>query len=283
MLLHEDKFEYVCHSYATNSVWKGMPFSAECFIYNLSDSTPLTPTETVKDLGVVVSSDLSWNAQISSMASKGRAMSAWVFSAFITREKFAMMLLYKSLVRSHLEYCCVLWNPKLVSHIQLLESVQRSFTARIWGLEHLNYWERLKALKLMSLQRRRERYIIIHMWKILNLRCPNDVGISFSSPSRLGIRANIPTLSKVCSQRNQSIYDSSFAVMGPKLWNIIPSCLHQITDQQQFKIQLTTYLNKIPDEPPVPGYCCSNSNSILDWNKCADSVLQGRSCDPMSL
>jgi len=76
MLLHEEKFEYVCHSYARNLVWKGMPFSAEFFIYNLSDSTLLTPTETVKDLGVIVISDLSWSIQISAMASKGRAMSA---------------------------------------------------------------------------------------------------------------------------------------------------------------------------------------------------------------
>ena len=210
-------------------------------------------------------------------------MASWVLSAFRTRDRTSMMLLYKSLVRSLLEYCCVLWNPKLITHIQQLEAVQRSFTARIWGLDHLNYWERLKALRLMSLQRRRERYMIIHMWKILNGKCPNDVHVSFKPLSRRGILAEIPPLPKKCSQRNQSLYESSFAVMGPRLWNSIPEALHQINDQQQFKIELTKHLNEIPDEPAIPGYSCRNSNSILDWSKCADDMLLRRSSSPMSL
>ena len=80
-----------------------------------------------------------------------------------TRDKQTMMTLYKSLVRSHLEYCCPLWNSSTLADIQQLEGVQRTFTSRISGVGHLNYWERLKALNLMSLQRRRERYIIIHI------------------------------------------------------------------------------------------------------------------------
>ena len=47
-----------------------------------------------------------------------------------------------------------------------LEAVQRSFTAKIDGMEDKNYWQRLSSLKLFSLQQRRERFIIIHMWKI---------------------------------------------------------------------------------------------------------------------
>ena len=37
---------------------------------------------------------------------------------------------------------------------------------------------------------------------------------------------------------NQSLYDSSFAVMGPRLWNILPSHSHRIKEPQQFKIKL---------------------------------------------
>ena len=40
----------------------------------------------------------------------------------------------------------------------------------------LNYWERLRELKLYSLQRPRERYIIIYIWKITQHMVPNIDG-----------------------------------------------------------------------------------------------------------
>ena len=128
---------------------------------------------------------------------------------FKMRDKATMMTLYKSLVRSHLEYCCPLWNCSKNKDIQQLERIQRTFTLKIDGIQHLNYWQRLKALNLMSLQRRRERYLIIHMWKVLHCKCPNDIGIQFSV-----------TL-KSSSQCNQALHDNSFEVTGPRLWNVI--------------------------------------------------------------
>ena len=133
-------------------------------------------------------------------------------------------------------------------------------------MQHLNYWQRLKALKLMSLQRRRERYTIIHMWKILHKKCPNDVNIQFTDTLRYGQKAVVPSLSTSSSQRNQTIFDSSFAVMGPRLWNIIPTNLHLIEDPLRFKSLLTEFVTSIPDEPPVTGYCCQNGNSLLNWS-----------------
>ena len=70
-------------------------------------------------------------------------------------------------VRSRVKYCCPLWNPTKITVIKSIESVQRQFTRPIRGLKDTNYWDRLRELKLSPLQRRRERYMIIHVWKIL--------------------------------------------------------------------------------------------------------------------
>ena len=59
--------------------------------------------------------------------------------------------------------CSQLWSP---ASIASLESVARHFTSQIDGLNHLDYWDHLKVLKLFSKERRRERYQIIFFWKI---------------------------------------------------------------------------------------------------------------------
>ena len=72
--------------------------------------------------------------------------------------------------------------------------------------------------------------------------------------------------SKSSTQRQQSLYDGSFAVMGPRLWNTIPSDLHLIEDPLLFKAKLSEFLKPFPDNPSVSNYSCPNGNSLLDWS-----------------
>jgi hypothetical protein len=201
------------------------------------------------------------------MVSRARSKSAWVFSVFKSRDAYVMLTLYKALVRSLLEYCCPLWHPKKISDIEAIEGVQREFTSRITGCWSLSYWERLKKLNLMSLQRRRERYILINMWRVLHRRIPNDLHIEFRPPSRLGTRAKVPGLRRNGRQVNQSLYDSSFAVSGPTLWNVLPTALTEINCEVGFKMKLTAYLSGLPDEPPVRGYQRARNNSLTEVGK----------------
>ena len=147
-----------------------------------------------------------------------------------------------------------------------MEGVQRTFTNRIGSLENMIYRERLSHLKLMSLQRRRERYTILMMWKILHNVVPNCSNIKFTNTSRHGTRAIIPSLSRLSSLSNQTLYDSSFAVRGPKLWNKVPDSIKAEATFELFKVSLSKFLALIPDNPPISGYSCSWSNSLVDYS-----------------
>ena len=70
---------------------------------------------------------------------------------------------------------------------------------------------------------------------------------------------------KGCSQRNQSLYDGSFAVLGARLWNVVPVDVKSLKTFLSFKEKLSEFLASFPDNPPVRGYSCTNSNSLLDW------------------
>ena len=88
---------------------------------------------------MTITSDLNWTAHIKAMADKARQKAAWVLSVFYSRGPTTMLTLFKSMVRSLLKHCCPLWNPQKVSDIQELEKVQRSSTARIAGVKHLDF------------------------------------------------------------------------------------------------------------------------------------------------
>ena len=111
MLLHEDKFDLITHRANPLSTLYELPHISELLSYFTSSGITLYPTDTVEDLGVITSSDLSWSPHIGSIVSRARSVASWVLSVFKTRARPTMLTLYKLLVRSHLEYCCPLWNP----------------------------------------------------------------------------------------------------------------------------------------------------------------------------
>ena len=264
MQLHEQKFELLVHRAGPATSLDHMPFTSQLYSYKASEEVSLWPTDELRDLGVIISSDLSWKSQISSVVTKARSFAAWVLSVFKSREPEVMMTLHKSYVRSQLEYCSLLWHPQSIDDIEAIEGVQRTFTSKIMGLGHMNYWERLKALNLMSLQRRRERYVIIMMWKIINGVVPNDMKIEYHHNERLGIRASLPSMFTGCRQRVRTLYDSSFAYIGPNLWNMLPKRINLIGDQHKFKGELTKFVLSLPDKPPVHGYVRANNNSLVE-------------------
>jgi hypothetical protein len=265
MELHEKKFEVL--NYSLNPSWllQQLPFMTDCKEYLTSEGHAIEPKDTVRDLGVLISSNRSWSPHIEETAQSARKIASWVLGVFRDRSPSVMMTLFKSMVRSKLEYCCPVWNPSKVQDIQALENVQRNFTRRVSGCQNLDYWDRLKQLNIQSLQRRRERYCIIHVWKILNDFAPNDIGMKFNNHIRLGTRVVLPPMNNKVQVSVRTDYDNSFKVKAGKLWNLLPNTVNTVTSLDQFKAALGKFLRKVPDTPPVPGYTSANRNSLLDW------------------
>ena len=83
----------------------------------------LEKVSSFKYLGVNITDDLSWANHTSVIASKARKILGLLYRHFSSwSPPEALLQLYKSLVRPHLEYASQVWNPHLVKDIDQLEN-----------------------------------------------------------------------------------------------------------------------------------------------------------------
>lgn len=125
------------------------------------DGTALAEVNEIRDLGVIVDSQLKFTSHINKSVTKAAQMLGFLKrnSGGFRRQR-TKILLYQTLVRSHLEFASVVWNPYYAVHSQRVESIQRAFTRHLAynssGFSHRNpYKERLIRFRMCSLRERR--------------------------------------------------------------------------------------------------------------------------------
>ena len=128
-----------------------------------------------------------------------------------------------------------------------LERIQRLFTKYISGMQNLSYHQRLNALRLYSLQRRRDRYIVIFMLKVQIYTSERR--------GRLCYTQHVPVghIGSICF--------NSFRWKASRLFNALPANIRNTTNCETsvFKKKVDSYLQTILDNPCVP-----NEDNSLD-------------------
>ena len=267
MKLNDSKFEVIRYG-------QDQDIKAETKYKSPSGDT-IEIKETVKDLGVLLSDNCSFRKHIETTIAKARNMISWIFRTFKTRKPEPMLILFKMLVLPILEYCSVLWSPQDVGSIQKLDEIQRSFIRKISNDADSDYWKRLKQFKLYSLERRRERYRIMYVWKVLEGLVPNvNNKIASKTHARHGRKCLIP----IVPRGNLSkIKLASFPIQGANLFNALPKHVRNVTNTKLdcFKRALDAYLKSVPDEPQLAGYTLyrrASSNSIIHMSPYSENL-----------
>ena len=246
------KFHYVSYSSSLSSNVTN--------VYVNPDLEIINPTNNVLDLGIFMSGDCSFEFHIKNVCQKCTNLSGWILRTFSIRDITTMLTLFKSLVLSRLDYASQLWSPHLVKHIDQLEKIQRSFTKHITGMHGLDYSDRLVFLKLHSLQRRRERYCIIYVWKIIEGLVPN-----FSNPivcSYSDRRGRSCIVSHVHVGRLGTLAFNSFRWRAIRLFNAMPNHIRCISSCSVLSFKCKLDLRNIVDLPGRPGF----NNSLDSMN-----------------
>ena len=203
----------------------------------------ITKVESHKDLGIILSSNLTWDAHYNHIIAKAYSILGLLRRTFspqnLTKSK---KQLYISLVRSQLLYCSILWKPYFIKHIQQLERVQRRATKYILNDFTSDYKSRLIQTQLLPLT-----YILDLndvMFFIKSLRNHHDGFIinnyiKFVTGNTRSASSNKLHQARSTNNTNNNFYFNRL----PRIWNALP-IIDLNEHPTRIKNKLSKYLRK---------------------------------------
>ena len=133
---------------------------------------PLEVLNETKLLGTIISNDLKWNKNTEKIVKDAnkRMKMIHVAAKFVNNDQ-DMVYLYKTFIRSILEYSAVVWHSSLSqNNISDIERIQKTALKVILKERYTNYDSALKVLNLESLSKRREMLCLRFAKKSLKLQ-----------------------------------------------------------------------------------------------------------------
>ncbi|KAI8513794.1 hypothetical protein Bbelb_081180 [Branchiostoma belcheri] len=193
-------------------------------------------THVEKDLGVLVDNQLKFHENSAAAAKKANQVLGLVKRCFSNLDESSVPILFKCMVRPHLEYANVVWGPHFSGDQALIERVQHRATRLVPALQELPYSSRLQKLHLPSLSYRRVRGDMIQMYKIMTRRerVEPEEFFEISQVEKTrghAYKLKVP-LAKAAVRRH------SFAIRAVQLWNSLPSSVVDAESVNCFKSRL---------------------------------------------
>ncbi|CAF4940037.1 unnamed protein product [Pieris macdunnoughi] len=147
-------------------------------VYKL-DGAPLKEVQEIRDLGVIIDKKLTFTSQVNKVVTTSARMLGFLKRNADCFGCTTKTILYNALVRSHVEFGSIIWNPLYAIHSQRVESIQRSFTRHLAfisrGFSHRQpYHQRLKKFNMLSLNNRRALAGVTFLYKLLNNHLQNS-------------------------------------------------------------------------------------------------------------
>ena len=188
--------------------------------YSINGQT-LQQVDRVKDLGIMMDPSLKFASHIDTITHKAAAVSWMIRASFSSRDQDVLKLAFCTYVRPILEYCSPVWNPHHKYLIDRVEKIQKRFTKSIPSVAKYPYMERLRHLKLMTLERRRLLADLTFCFKLLNGFADSPLRHLLLVQEYSGTRGHSFKLR--CSKFSTDVTKYSFCNRIVKPWNALPN------------------------------------------------------------
>ncbi|CAK1578673.1 unnamed protein product [Parnassius mnemosyne] len=199
---------------------------------------PLSISETLKNLGIIMDCKLTWNAHITEISRK----IYYTFHSLKCLQHFlplsTKISLVQTLIFPILDYADVCYLDATEEQLNKLERLQNLCIRYIFGLkkyDHVSSYR--KQLKWLPIRLRRNTRILCLLFNILyNPTSPPYLRDRFHfahSPDAV-CRSHLKTLLNFPSSKTKS-YSHSFTVHAVRLWNSLPAAIREAQSVSVFK------------------------------------------------
>ena len=165
-----------------------------------------------------------------------RKMLGIIKRRFSDLDRSSFILLYKGMVRCHLEYAVSVWNPFRLGLIGDIENVQKRATKLLGLCKSLSYKDRLMFLNLPTLKFRRLRGDMIEVFKILHTVYDTNVAPLLVRNFDTRTRGN--SLKLKITRCRYDIKKFSFCNRVVNIWNSLPDYVVNSDSVNNFKNNL---------------------------------------------
>ena len=214
----------------------------------------LTQVTEEKDLGVIVDEQLNFNKHIEVKINKANRMPGIIRSTFRYMDSALFKILYKTLVRPHVEYASIIWSSHTKGYKDKLENLQRRATKLVPQLKNLSYQDRLQSLQLPTLQYRRLRSDLIYIYKMTHSMVEMDINTHCKScnHNKLMLQQTLRTTNRGHNKKYQihhhpGIRDRFITSRSLPCWNSLSDKTVNSTSVNTFKCNLSSETS-LPDK-----------------------------------
>ena len=196
-------------------------------------------------LGVTIDEQLKWKAHIKNVC-KNVSRNVYLLSklkGFVDID--ARKMFFNAHIKSHIDYCSTTWDGSGEVHKLKLGSLYRRAAKQMLPDPTLTTDQKMCKLQMLPLSNHLLFNKGIIMFKIWTRNTPSYLSSMFSK-----------THSKYATSRKnfdlplprKEFYKASLSFSGPKLWNLLPSHVKNVSSLATFKVKLFQFL--LSYEPP---------------------------------
>ena len=212
--------------------------------------TSITPVQSARNLGVLLSSDLSFKQHVNQTVSRCFYQLRTIKSCVTSLGLDAAKTIVNSFIVSRIDYCNALLAGSPKSILNRLQYVLNSAARLLIGghkYDHVSSAMR-DQLHWLRIQQRIQYKLCLLVYKTVNKTSPqylSDLCKPISDiVGRRGLRS--ASESRLCVPRTRTHFgDRAFNIAGPAAWNNLPKHIRAATSLASFKRLLKTHLFKI--------------------------------------